>query len=88
MPQAWRAAFWKIGEREWATGSPMTPRRTGGLNEVKREGFEIKSEAENVASAFMLGRGKQAALRVARVPLRDMAAEWLATPKAGVKGLA
>ena len=66
----------------------MTPRRTGGSNEAKREGFEIKSEAENVASAFMLYREKQAALRVARVPLRDMAAEWLVTPKAGVKGLA
>jgi hypothetical protein len=43
-----------MGERECATGSPMTPSRTGGAKDEKLEGLEIKSSAEKMSGASML----------------------------------
>jgi hypothetical protein len=42
-----------MGERECATGSPMTASRTGGAKDEKLAGLEIKSSAEKMSGASM-----------------------------------
>ena len=36
-----RAAFWKIGDFEWATGSPKTASRAGGASDLNKSPPEM-----------------------------------------------
>jgi hypothetical protein len=53
MPQKLKAALWKPGERECATGSPITANRTGGSKSANLPGFERKSSAEKISGTLV-----------------------------------